>query len=611
MENWNIKEETGKQYVYVSKLGNDTTAKAFFGYADVWQSDTAGTAYVIGDRRRSSALSTNSSYVQYKAKTNHTKGATAPNADTTNWEFDTDNYQEYLTTITYGVGSKTVYGNEHYTCTSAGTTGAFDLTKWTKNIVSNKDVPCLTITFNFTNGGTGYNATRFVSYELLDYANNSSTYKIHMILGIGIFDVTTTTSTKYLRLLGLSRYKTVMNGCTATDSTNVMFDTIYLNRNGASHAFYGGLRLTNCIVDNVASMNAQYIWYFAYRTIFKSAIPSSFQAMLLYHVCNCTFLSSVYLYTTYSTTIIKHNYFASTVTSLATANILAGNFNHNRFVGSVNTYATISALRAAYPLHNIDSDFISIQTFNEDYSLTSDSSPLYRTGQYSQNIGATSLSFKQDEASAFLVANGATYKNIVLNSTVLSRAQINKSVVSATASTVVLASDASATDNEYDGFRIKITTGTGGGQTRILSSYVCSTKTANVTVNWSVTPDSTSVYDILDGEVTSAKIDLGRIVRVKSANFFANFISDVNGKYVEVADMDVTDGALQPKLTFEMNYSTDDVTYSGYKKFLIDEPLRIDSNGYGNGDGSFVRANQLDGTLNIRYCYIKIGLREI
>ena len=98
---------------------------------------------------------------------------------------------------------------------------------------------------------------------------------------------------------------------------------------------------------------------------------------------------------------------------------------------------------------------------------------------------------------------------------------------------------------------------------------------------------------------------------MKSANFFANFISDVNGKYVEVADMDVTDGALQPKLTFEMNYSTDDVTYSGYKKFLIDEPLRIDSNGYGNGDGSFVRANQLDGTLNIRYCYIKIGLREI
>ena len=75
--------------------------------------------------------------------------------------------------------------------------------------------------------------------------------------------------------------------------------------------------------------------------------------------------------------------------------------------------------------------------------------------------------------------------------------------------------------------------------------------------------------------------------------------------------MDVTSSSKQPKYTFKMNYSTDDITYSGLKEFLIDEPLRIDSSGYGNGDANFVRANQLDGTLNIRYCYINFALREI
>jgi hypothetical protein len=62
------------------------------------------------------------------------------------------------------------------------------------------------------------------------------------------------------------------------------------------------------------------------------------------------------------------------------------------------------------------------------------------------------------------------------------------------ASSVTLASSASATDNLYVGETVKIVSGTGAGQVRVVTAYTGSTKVATVGRAWITNPDNTSLY---------------------------------------------------------------------------------------------------------------------
>lgn len=62
------------------------------------------------------------------------------------------------------------------------------------------------------------------------------------------------------------------------------------------------------------------------------------------------------------------------------------------------------------------------------------------------------------------------------------------------ASTITLASTASASDDAYTGMQLWITDKTGKGQLRTISDYVGSTRVATVSVAWTTVPDATSVY---------------------------------------------------------------------------------------------------------------------
>lgn len=64
------------------------------------------------------------------------------------------------------------------------------------------------------------------------------------------------------------------------------------------------------------------------------------------------------------------------------------------------------------------------------------------------------------------------------------------------ASTITLDAGASASDDQYNGWAIKITGGTGAGQTRMISDYVGSTKVATVASAWTTQPDNTSTFTI-------------------------------------------------------------------------------------------------------------------
>jgi hypothetical protein len=64
------------------------------------------------------------------------------------------------------------------------------------------------------------------------------------------------------------------------------------------------------------------------------------------------------------------------------------------------------------------------------------------------------------------------------------------------ASTITLDAGASADDDVYNGSTITITSGTGAGQSRIISDYVGATQVATVSVAWTVAPNNTSVFSI-------------------------------------------------------------------------------------------------------------------
>ena len=72
------------------------------------------------------------------------------------------------------------------------------------------------------------------------------------------------------------------------------------------------------------------------------------------------------------------------------------------------------------------------------------------------------------------------------------------------ASTITLDSGASSTNNLYQNQIIFIRSGTGAGQSAIITSYVGSTKVATIVGSWASNPDNTSVFTVLPfGSITT------------------------------------------------------------------------------------------------------------
>lgn len=71
--------------------------------------------------------------------------------------------------------------------------------------------------------------------------------------------------------------------------------------------------------------------------------------------------------------------------------------------------------------------------------------------------------------------------------------------------TITLAATASSVNRFYEGQFVKITAGTGVGQTRRIVSYVGATRVATVNEAWVTVPDSTSVYEL--GGNANVKVD--------------------------------------------------------------------------------------------------------
>lgn len=75
------------------------------------------------------------------------------------------------------------------------------------------------------------------------------------------------------------------------------------------------------------------------------------------------------------------------------------------------------------------------------------------------------------------------------------------------ASSITLASTASAVDDAYNGMEVLITENQGAGQRRVITDYVGATRVATVSPAWSVNPNGTSLYEVgaLAAELGSGK----------------------------------------------------------------------------------------------------------
>ncbi len=87
----------------------------------------------------------------------------------------------------------------------------------------------------------------------------------------------------------------------------------------------------------------------------------------------------------------------------------------------------------------------------------------------------------------------------------------NGTAQAGTATTIQLATAETFADGELEGITVKILSGTGAGQARVIISNVGATDTATIAPNWTTNPSSDSVYELVDGSVNLSVFNLGEV----------------------------------------------------------------------------------------------------
>ena len=611
MANFNVKESLGTSYIYCSKNAvDDVAASNFFGKAAAWVS---GAAVVINQRVTSAGI-------QYYNKTG-TNTTTAPASDTTNWGFDKANYQAYNAAQTYNIGDKCSNTTHHWVCAVNGTTGTFNAANWTDTIISNSSAP-----YKLENTAiVMMNAdARFVSSEVLDVVNNIGTQLIWIILSNGVWNESLTSPTKFIRVVGQSNQKTISSS--AGYLSNTFYDTVYFSVQSIANTVNGSIKSTNCFYNTILLVNNNpNDFTFSYKNIFYTCNFNTSNILgIVKHIVSCTFInctansSNGYYY--YVGSIIRNNYWKGSWTfgvlngATGLSIIAVGSFDYNCFDGNPTvagvSQTSLSMLKTTVPNQNNNSIYSTI-TLNADYTLQA-GSVLVGAGSNGNNIGAEGVGYVKTNSDVWDSANGAVYKNITKNGTTLIRDQISKLAQAGGASTITLISTASATDSIYNGFRIYISSGTGVGQTRTISSYVGSTKVATVSVAWTTQPDSTSLYEILDGSVISAIGDLGSIMTIKKFNFNTSNVYDATGYIINQSVSETDSRNDSPSaLTFDLKANNDSgLSGAVTRRFVFDDYLKIDSSDKGCGDVAFNPATLVSNTLTFRYYQVTLNFQK-
>ena len=85
-----------------------------------------------------------------------------------------------------------------------------------------------------------------------------------------------------------------------------------------------------------------------------------------------------------------------------------------------------------------------------------------------------------------------------------------------TSQTIVLKTGANTNDDYYNSMTVYISDGPGAGEMKTITDYTGSTRTATVDSAWTVTPTSTSVYEVMPAVTVTSSDGSGAVYRVSS-----------------------------------------------------------------------------------------------
>lgn len=131
-------------------------------------------------------------------------------------------------------------------------------------------------------------------------------------------------------------------------------------------------------------------------------------------------------------------------------------------------------------------------------------------------------------------------------------------------STIQLAAGETFADDELNTNVVKITSGTGAGQARLITDYVGSTDTATVTPSWTTNPDATSVYEVVEGAMHVAEVSSAAVTSIQSG------LATSAAQTTAQNDLDLLTGADGAVLaTSQPNYAP---AVAGDQMDLVDAP---------------------------------------
>jgi predicted small secreted protein len=164
-------------------------------------------------------------------------------------------------------------------------------------------------------------------------------------------------------------------------------------------------------------------------------------------------------------------------------------------------------------------------------------------------------------------ANTHIFKAMVYD---LQNQALTGTLVSATPTTIVLPGtngQTSSFDDAYVGVDISITSGTNAGETRTITGYVGSTRTATVNRSWSVTPDATSNF-VMNFNTT----DVESMLQINSSNYtvYGKAKIDDTGKENNLSSGDaILVNPNKPELIFPIGLPyVSGVTDASYTSFI-------------------------------------------
>lgn len=149
---------------------------------------------------------------------------------------------------------------------------------------------------------------------------------------------------------------------------------------------------------------------------------------------------------------------------------------------------------------------------------------------------------------------------------------LSGTAVTGTSTTITLDSSASITDDEYNGCEVRIVSGTGAGQVRVISDYVGSTKVATVSTAWSVNPDSSSQYLV---NLFIKDLANGRFTLIDAPTSVSNITADVKGLNDSLGSyLETTSDIVKHMLLTSGGLTTDDIDSATFSSFPNSDPVQ-------------------------------------